>query len=135
MRRICALVVLAVIALLLFFAVESLLFGSKAKSMDREELRNVPPHIRQWFEGMKSPVNDKLCCSYADGHRTEYDMKQNQYWVPIRGEWHPVPPEVVITDKGNPFSEAVVWYNMVHQDGKIQLGKYKILCFVPGGGG
>jgi hypothetical protein len=29
-----------------------------------------------------------LCCSYADGHRTGYDMRQDQYWVPIEGEWY-----------------------------------------------
>lgn len=106
--------------------------AGKVVAMDREELRNVPPQIRMWFESMKSPTG-KLCCSYADGHRTEYDMRENNYWVPIDQVWTPIPPEVVIYDKGNPFSEAVVWYNPVLVNGQ-PTGENKILCFVPGGG-
>lgn len=100
--------------------------------MEREELRNVPPHIRKWFESQRSPAG-KPCCSYADGHRTEYDMKENRYWVPINQVWTPVPPEVVIYDQGNPFAEAVVWYNPVIQNGQ-PTGDHDIICFVPGGG-
>lgn len=103
-----------------------------AMAMDRDELRNVPPHIRQWFESMRSPIG-KPCCSYADGHRTEYDMRENKYWVPINQVWMPVPPDAVINDKGNPFAEAVVWYNPVYIDGQ-PTGGYDIICFVPGGG-
>lgn len=103
-----------------------------AWAMDREELRNVPPQIRTWFESMRSP-SGKLCCSYADGHRTEYDMRENSYWVPINEVWTQIPPEVVIHDQGNPFSEAVVWYNPIFENGQ-PTGKHKILCFVPGGG-
>ncbi len=31
--------------------------------------------IRAWFENMRSP-NGIMCCSYADGHRTGYDMRE-----------------------------------------------------------
>jgi len=103
-----------------------------AWAMEREELRNVPPQVRNWFESMKSP-SGKLCCSYADGHRTEYDMRENFYWVPINQVWTQIPPEVVIYDQGNPFSEAVVWYNPILENGQ-PTGQHKILCFVPGGG-
>jgi hypothetical protein len=103
-----------------------------AWAMDREELRNVPPQVRNWFESMRSPTG-KLCCSYADGHRTEYDMRENSYWVPINQVWTQIPPEVVIHDQGNPFSEAVVWYNPIIENGQ-PTGQHKILCFVPGGG-
>jgi hypothetical protein len=115
----------------LMFASAAAEFGG-ATAMDRDELRSVPPQIRQWFESMRSPQG-KPCCSYADGHRTEYDMRNNQYWVPINQVWTPVPPEVVIYDQGNPFSEAVVWYNPVMKDGQ-PTGEQNILCFVPGGG-
>ena len=106
--------------------------AGKVVAMDREELRNVPPQVRNWFESMRSPTG-KLCCSYADGHRTEYDMRENSYWVPINQVWTPIPPEVVIHDQGNPFSEAVVWYNPIVENGQ-PTGQHKILCFVPGGG-
>ena len=107
-------------------------FVSMAVAMDREELRDSPPHVRRWFEQMRSPQG-RPCCSYADGFRTEYDMKENRYWIPIENVWHPVPPEVVIYDQGNPFAQAVVWYNPILVDGKPS-GNYNILCFVPGGG-
>ena len=105
---------------------------SMTVAMDPEELRNVNPKVRKWFEEMRSPQG-KLCCSYADGHRTEYDMRENQYWIPINSVWMPVPPGVVILDQGNPFMEAVAWHNPIFENG-VATGKHKILCFVPGGG-
>ena len=101
-------------------------------AMDRSELKDVPPSIRQWFESMMSP-SGKPCCSYADGHRTEYEIRENTYWVPIDSVWTPVPPEAVIEDNGNPFAEAVVWYSPVIVDRKW-TGQQKIICFVPGSG-
>src|SRR6516225_5809271 len=96
------------IATLVFCAV-----SATAAAMDRGQFENVPPEIREWFEHMRSPKG-LLCCSYADGHRTGYDIRQGQYWVPIEGEWYPVPPEVVIKTE-NPVGEAIVWY--LHQGG------------------
>jgi hypothetical protein len=63
---------------------------------------------------MRSPKGI-LCCSYADGHRTGYDIRQGQYWVPIDGDWYPVPPEVVIKTE-NPVGEAIVWYLLQSPD-------------------
>ena len=103
-----------------------------AGAMDRAELKDVPAPIRQWFESMMSP-SGKPCCSYADSHRTEYEIKENTYWVPINAVWTPVPPEAVIFDKGNPFAEAVVWYSPVIEGGKWTGGQ-RIICFVPGSG-
>ena len=82
-----------------------------ATAMDRGQFANVPLEVREWFEHLRSP-NGVLCCSYADGHRTGYDMRRGQYWVPIEGEWYPVPPETVIKT-ANPVGEAIVWYQSV----------------------
>jgi hypothetical protein len=103
-----------------------------AGAMDRDELKDVPASIRQWFESMKSP-SGKPCCSYADGHRTEYEIRGDSYWVPIDAVWTSVPPGAVIFDKGNPFAEAVVWYSPVIEGGRW-MGRWKIICFVPGSG-
>ncbi len=103
--------------------------------MDREELKNVRPEVRQWFDQMRSP-GGQVCCSYADGHRTDYDMRQGQYWIPIEGEWYPVPPEAVIYDV-NPIGDAVVWYLSQFVEGMTAAmlsAPYKIFCFVPSGG-
>ena len=70
------------------------------------------------------------CCSYADGHRTGYDTRQDQYWVPIEGEWYPVPPEAVIKT-ANPVGEAIVWYQLDYNDVISNGPKFRIVCFVP----
>jgi hypothetical protein len=114
------------IATLMFCAV-----SATAPAMDRGQFNNVPLEIRAWFENMRSPKGI-LCCSYADGHRTGYDLRQGQYWVPIEGEWYPVPPESVIKTE-NPVGEAIVWYlpqGVI--EGTLPRGEeYRIICFVP----
>ena len=117
------------IATLAFCAV-----SATAAAMDRGQFKNVPPEIREWFENMRSPKGI-MCCSYADGHRTGYDIRQGQYWVPIEGEWYPVPPDVVIKTE-NPVGEAIVWYlpNQAGPEETLPISQwYKIICFVPSG--
>jgi hypothetical protein len=58
------------------------------------------------------------------GHRTDYEVRDGAYWVPIEGAWVQVPGHAVIRDRGNPIGEAVVWY--VHHRGGIVIS-----CFVP----
>jgi len=111
--------------------------ATAAIAMDRGQFSKVPREVRDWFEHMRSPKG-VLCCSYADGHRTGYDMRQGQYWVPIEGEWYPIPPEVVIKT-ANPVGEAVVWYVPAGNDDEVMSSgpsgpKYRILCFVPSDG-
>ena len=65
------------------------------------------------------------------------DMRQGQYWVPIEGEWYPVPPEAVIKTE-NPVGDAIVWYRPQYGaegiiSGKPRIEWYKIVCFVPSG--
>jgi hypothetical protein len=88
------------IATLVFCAVSV----TAAAAMDRGQFKDVPPAIREWFENMRSPKGI-ACCSYADGHRTGYDIRQGQYWVPIDGYWYPVPPEAVIKTE-NPVARS-----------------------------
>jgi hypothetical protein len=107
-----------------------------ATAMDRGQFANVPLEVREWFEHLRSP-SGVLCCSYADGHRTGYDMRQGQFWVPIEGEWYPIPLEVVIKT-ANPVGEAIVWYQLLYTEeyaGVPPPGpKYRILCFLPSDG-
>ena len=106
-------------------ALSSLPFAAVA--IDNGQYNNVPDNIRSWFKNVRSP-HGVPCCDIADGHRTEYDMRTDGYWVPIEGAWQPVPPEAIVYNAGNPVGEAVVWY--------VQQGanSYYIRCFVPGGG-
>ena len=115
------------IASLVFCAVSA----TAAISMDRGQFANVPPEVRDWFERLRSP-DGVPCCSYADGHRTGYDMRQGQYWVPIEGEWYPVPPEAVVKT-ANPVGEAIVRYVATYAEVRADL-KYRVLCIVPSDG-
>ena len=76
-----------------------------------------------WFKGVRSK-SGSYCCDISDGHRTEYDVRAGQYWVPIGGVWWKVPDNAIIRDAGNPLGEAVVWYAEL-------LGRIEITCFVP----
>jgi hypothetical protein len=97
--------------------------ANAAFAFDNGQYENVPADIRAWFKGVMAP-NGVPCCDMADGHRTEYDVREGAYWVPIEGQWMAVPAHAVIRDRGNPVGEAVVWY--VHHRGGIIIS-----CFVP----
>ena len=94
-----------------------------ARAFDNGQYDNVPADIRAWFKSVVAP-NGVPCCDISDGHRTEYDVRQGAYWVPIEGEWMAVPERAVIRDRGNPVGQAVVWY--VRHGGAIIIS-----CFVP----
>jgi hypothetical protein len=94
------------------------------RAMDRGQFENVPDDVRKWFKSVISPKGIP-CCDVTDGHRTDYDMREGAFWVPIEGEWMQVPESAVIRDAGNPVGEAVVWY--VRHRGAIIIS-----CFVPG---
>jgi len=91
---------------------------------------NVPDHIRSWFKSVRNS-HGIPCCDIADGHRTDYDIRPDGYYIPVpwappgKENWEKVPPQAVIYNAGNPVGEAVVWY--------VEESEY-IRCFVPGGG-
>ena len=99
-----------------------------AVAFDNGQYGDVPANIRSWFKSVRSPQGVP-CCDVADGHRTDYEMRTDGYWVPISGEMRHVPAEAVVHNAGNPVGEAIVWY--VQQGG---AGSLYIRCFVPGGG-
>lgn len=97
-----------------------------ALARDNGQFADVSPSVRAWFKSVKSQ-HGVPCCDIADGHRTDYDMRKDQYWVPINGNWMPVPPDAVLDTVGNPVGDAVVWYSI--------YGEHVVIrCFVPGSG-
>src|SRR6266446_4926905 len=66
-----------------------------ARAVDRGQFENVPDDIRAWFKGVRSPSGIP-CCDISDGHRTEYDVRDGAYWVPINGLWWRVPEKAII---------------------------------------
>jgi hypothetical protein len=115
--------------LALFFVsvvVASLGVTASLRAVDRGQFESVSPEVRAWFKSVTAP-NGMPCCDISDGHRTDYDMREGAYWVPIEGEWMRVPDRAVIRDAGNPVGDAVVWYVRRHD-------AIVISCFVPGSG-
>jgi hypothetical protein len=106
------------------------LLWAPAFAFDNGQWSNVPDHVRSWFKSVRSP-NGVPCCDISDGHRTDYDIRPDGYYVPVpwkppgKENWIPVPPEVVLHNAGNPVGDAVIWY--------VESSQY-IRCFVPGGG-
>jgi hypothetical protein len=100
-----------------------ILVAGTAGAVDRGQFEDVPEHIRSWFKSVRSPTGAP-CCDIADGHRTTYEVRAGDYWVPIDGAWWLVPKNAVVRDAGNPLGEAVVWYVSVR-------GSIAIRCFVP----
>ena len=92
-----------------------------ALAFDNGQYQNVPADIRTWLRGV-IVLNGVPCCDISDGHRTEYDLREGAYWVPIEGQWMQVPAHAIIRDRGNPVGEAVMSY--VHRGGIVS-------CFIP----
>jgi hypothetical protein len=115
---------LAATAALLTAALAAFAVGTPAGGHDNGQFTNVSPAVQDWFHNVRSP-SGVPCCDVADGHRTEFQMRKNEYWVPVNGTWMPVPPQAVVSNAGNPVGDAVVWYS-------IYDGRVMIRCFVPG---
>src|SRR6266478_588367 len=109
-------------ALFVLFAALSAL-ATAALAFDNGQYEDVPADIRAWFKSVMAP-NGVPCCDISDGHRTEYDVREGAYWVPINGLWWRVPEKAIIRNAGNPLGEAVVWYVSLR-------GNIEIRCFVP----
>ena len=90
-----------------------------ALARDNGQYNSVAPEVRQWFRAQKSPKTGGLCCNEADG----------TYWTRFestKGEWIPVPADVVIKDPNRNGAPVAWWY--------FQGGKLQIRCYAPGGG-
>lgn len=119
--------ILAVIAVATAVFLLTLVTRSFSREQYSGEFDNIAPEIRSWFKSVRSP-HGVPCCDIADGHRTDYDIRGDRYWVPIEGEMQEVPPEAVVYNAGNPYGQAVVWWE------RQAPGAIYIRCFVPGGG-
>jgi hypothetical protein len=106
-----------------------LLLCLPALARDNGQYNSVSPELRQWFRAQKSPKTGGLCCNEADGTYAEEEIRDGVYWTRFdltKGEWIPVPAEVVIKDPNRNGAPVAWWF---FQDGKLQ-----IRCYAPGGG-
>src|SRR5258706_2031607 len=77
-----------------------ILVSGTARAVDHGQFENVQDDIRAWFKGVRSP-SGVPCCDISDGHRTEYDVREGAYWVPINGLWWRGTEKASIRNPGN----------------------------------
>jgi len=92
-----------------------------APALARDDGRYAQSPLKGWFDSLKSKKG--FCCSEADGRETEYDIRSDKYWVPVKGVWTQVPDEALITEP-NRLGRAVVWLDQLE----------RIRCFIPASG-
>jgi hypothetical protein len=100
-----------------------------ALARDNGQYNSVSPEVRQWFRAQKSPKTGALCCNEADGTYAEEDIRNGVYWTRFeltKGDWIPVPADVVIKDPNRNGAPVAWWY--------VRDGKVQIRCYAPGGG-
>ncbi len=101
-----------ILALLVFLTVPALA---------RDDGRYASSPLKGWFESLRSQKG--YCCAEADGRETEFDMRDNRYWVPVNGVWTAVPDEALITEP-NELGRPMLWLDQLD----------RIRCFIPGSG-
>ena len=98
-------------------------------ALARDDGRYAQSPLKPWFNSLQSPETGMLCCSEADCKRTEATIVGDRYRAALpNGQWVDVPPQIVITNRGNPTGEPILCA-MPYQD-----GTYQLRCFVPGAG-
>jgi hypothetical protein len=83
-------------------------------TFDDGRFENVDPETRDWFRSVRAPSGIP-CCDMADGHRTTYETRGAEFWVPIPSDdgtpvMTRVPLEAIVLHARNPTGDAVVWW-------------------------
>ena len=78
--------------------------------------------LAPWFQSLQQPGTGMSCCSIADCRPTDFRILNGHYQALIEGDWHDVPPEVVLERMDNPTGRAVVCYTPYRG----------IMCFIKG---
>lgn len=82
---------------------------------------DADPALTPWFNDLRQPWTNALCCSMADCRPTNSRLSGVHYEVLIQGEWRTVPDDRVLTRNDNPTGRAVVCWTPTAG----------VLCFVP----
>lgn len=94
-----------------------LLFGHTAGAAPPE---NADPSLAPWFNSLRMPWTNALCCTMADCRPTDSRTNNDHYEVLIEGQWRVVPDDKVLNRTDNPTGRAVVCWTPTAG----------ILCFV-----
>jgi hypothetical protein len=107
---------------------------SSAPARDNGQWENSPPHIRQWFQGLKQPDHPTVsCCGEADAYEADiFEVEADHYVAVItdgkgeipNGTKILVPNHKIKWDEGNPTGHGIIFMGSQGQ----------VLCYVAPGG-
>ena len=83
---------------------------------------NADPTLAPWFNSLRAPWTNALCCSIADCRPTDSRVNGDHYEAFVDGQWRAVPPDRVLQRTDNPTGRAVVCWTP----------STGIMCFVRG---
>jgi hypothetical protein len=78
------------------------------------------PTLAPWFNSLRQPWTNALCCSLADCRPVDSRLNNGHYEALIEGEWREVPDRLILNRNDNPTGRAVACWTP-------QVG---ILCFI-----
>ena len=81
---------------------------------------DADPTLAPWFNSLRQPWTNALCCSMADCRPVESRLSDGHYEALIEGEWRRVPDHLILNRSDNPTGSAIACWTP-------QVG---ILCFV-----
>ena len=82
---------------------------------------NADPNLAPWFNNLRQPWTNALCCSVADCRPVASRRREERYEVFIDGAWRRVPDDTVMERSDNPTGRAVACWTP----------RGGVLCFVP----
>src|SRR4051812_9761784 len=65
------------------------------------------PTLAPWFNSLRQPWTNALCCSLADCRPVDSRTAGDHYEALIEGEWHAVPEHRIVNRSDNPTGRAV----------------------------
>jgi hypothetical protein len=83
---------------------------------------NADPALAPWFNSLRAPFTNALCCSIADCRPTDSRISGDHYEAFVGGQWRSVPPDRVLQRTDNPTGRAVVCWTP----------STGIMCFIRG---
>jgi len=81
---------------------------------------DADPALAPWFNSLRQPWTNALCCSIADCRPVESRLNDGHYEALIEGEWRRIPDQLILSRSDNPTGRAIACWTR-------QVG---ILCFV-----
>lgn len=81
---------------------------------------DADPTLAPWFNSLRQPWTNALCCSMADCRPVDSRLSDGHYEALIEGEWRRVPDHLILNRSDNPTGRAIACWTP-------QVG---ILCFV-----